>query len=163
MKYLFLSFIALFVFSSASFAQSPEHERVKKLLAELRKGKDVYTLPDYLSEDFDDACSKAKKEGKKVLVSLGREECGRCQVFYEFLKKGHIKLDPKKFVYVRLCIDDLTHKEYFLSTFAPSDNHLPFVGIVDGDRGIEEPCLSGGKTVDDYHKLMGIEKTADKK
>ena len=34
-------------------------------------------LPPYLTEDFNAACEKAKKEGKFVFVSLGREICGR--------------------------------------------------------------------------------------
>jgi hypothetical protein len=135
-------------------AQSPEHNRVKAQLAELRKGKDVWTLPEYLENDFDTECEKITKEGKIVLVSIGREICGRCQVFYEFLKKGHIKIDSKKVVYLKLCIDNSDHKEYFLSTFEPPNNHLPFVGVVKGERGIGEPCLSGAQTPEAYMKII---------
>lgn len=136
------------------FAQSPEHDRVKAQLKELAKGKDVWKLPDYMTTDFDTECEKAAKEGKIVLVSIGREVCGRCQVFYEFLKKGHVKIDPKKVVYLKLCIDNFEHKEYFLSTFEPPNNHLPFVGVVKGERGIGDPCLSGAQTPEAYQKLM---------
>jgi hypothetical protein len=137
-----------------TFAQSPEHDRVKAQLKELSKEKDVWKLPDYLKTNFDTECEKAAKEGKIVLVSIGREVCGRCQVFYEFLKKGRVKFDPAKVVYVKLCIDDYEHKEYFLSTFEPPNNHLPFVGVVKGERGFGVPCLSGGQTPEAYMKLM---------
>jgi hypothetical protein len=136
------------------YAQSPEHDRVKAQLKELSKDKDVWKLPDYLENDFDTECEKAAKEGKIVLVSIGREVCGRCQVFYEFLKKGRVKIDPKKVVYLKLCIDNPDHKEYFLSTFEPANNHLPFVGVVKGERGIGDPCLSGAQTPEAYMKII---------
>ena len=49
-------------------------------------------LPPYLTEDFNSACEKAKKEGKLVFVSLGREICGRCQKFYGFVKNGQLPI-----------------------------------------------------------------------
>ena len=146
--------LSLFGLTSQVLAQSPEHDRVKAQLSELRKCKDVWKLPDYLEADFDTECEKAAKEGKVVLVSIGREVCGRCQVFYEFLKKGHVKFDPKKVVYLKLCIDNPEHKEYFLSTFEPSNTHLPFIGIVKGERGIGDPCLSGAQKPEAYMKMI---------
>ena len=154
MKKMIIFTLMAIAISSNVYAQSPEHDRVKAQLKELRQGKDVWKLPDYLENDFDTECEKAAKEGKIVLVSIGREVCGRCQVFYEFLKKGRVKIDPKKVVYLKLCIDNPDHKEYFLSTFEPANNHLPFVGVVKGERGIGDPCLSGAQTPEAYMKII---------
>jgi hypothetical protein len=154
MKKMIIFTLMAIAISSNVYAQSPEHDRVKTQLKELRQGKDVWKLPDYLENDFDTECEKAAKEGKIVLVSIGREVCGRCQVFYEFLKKGRVKIDPKKVVYLKLCIDNPDHKEYFLSTFEPANNHLPFVGVVKGERGIGDPCLSGAQTPEAYMKII---------
>ena len=104
--------------------------------------------------DFDDACQRAKKEGKLVFVSIGREACGRCQVFYEYVKRGELKIDEKKFAFIRLSIDDESQRNYFLSTFTPMDRHLPYVGVMDGDREEMAPCLSGGHTAAEYAALL---------
>ena len=100
-------------------------------------------LPPYLTEDFNAACEKAKKEGRLVFVSIGREICGRCQ-----------KIDEKKYVFIRLDIDNYEHREYFYSTFDPPDRKLPFVGVMDGDRTAVKEALSGGHTPEEYQKLM---------
>ena len=112
------------------------------------------TLPPYLTEDFNSACEKAKKEGKLVFVSLGREICGRCQKFYGFVKNGQVTIDPKKYVFIRLDVDNYEHREYFYSTFNPPDRRLPFVGVMDGDRTAVKEALSGGHTPGEYQKLM---------
>jgi hypothetical protein len=111
-------------------------------------------LPPYLVEDFSAACEKAKKEGRLVLVSLGREICGRCQKFYGFVRDGQVKIDPKKYVFIRLDVDNYEHREYFYSTFDPPDRKLPFVGVMDGDRTAVKEALSGGHTPEEYQKLM---------
>lgn len=111
-------------------------------------------LPPYLAEDFNAVCDKAKKEGRLLLVSLGREICGRCQKFYGFVRDGQVKVDPKKYVFVRLDVDNYEHREYFYSTFAPPDRKLPFVGVMDGDRTAREEALSGGHTPVEYQALM---------
>lgn len=136
-------------------APSP-HERVRRQLEALRAKPEKAELPPYLSPeaDFDDACQRAKKEGKLVFVSIGREICGRCQVFYEYVKRGEVTIDGKKFVFIRLCIDDDSQRSYFLSTFTPPDRHLPYVGVMDGDREEVVPCLSGGHAAAEYESLM---------
>ena len=91
-------------------------------------------LPPYLKEDFNSVCEKAKKECRLVLVSLGREICGRCQKFYGFVKTGQVTIDPKKYVFIRLDVDNYEHREYFYSTFDPPDSRLPFVGVMEGER-----------------------------
>ena len=115
-------------------------------------------LPPYLTEDFSSACEKAKKEGKLVFVSLGREICGRCQKFYGFVKTGQVTSDPKKYVFIRLDVDNYEHREYFYSTFDPPDSRLPFVGVMDGDRNAVKEALSGSHTPEDYQKLMSGDK-----
>ena len=116
------------------------------------------TLPPYLTEDFNAACEKAKKDGKLVFVSLGREICGRCQKFYGFVKTGQVTIDPKKYVFIRLDVDNYEHREYFYSTFDPPDRKLPFVGVMDGDRNAVKEALSGSHTPEDYQKLMSGDK-----
>ena len=115
-------------------------------------------LPPYLTEDFNAACEKAKKEGKLVFVSLGREICGRCQKFYGFVKTGQVTIDPKKYVFIRLDVDNYEHREYFYSTFDPPDSRLPFVGVMDGDRNAVKEALSGSHTPGEYQKLMDDDK-----
>ena len=115
-------------------------------------------LPPYLTEDFNAACEKAKKEGKLVFVSLGREICGRCQKFYGFVKNGQVTIDPKKYVFIRLDVDNYEHREYFYSTFDPPDRKLPFVGVMDGDRNAVKEALSGSHTPEEYQKLMSDDK-----
>ena len=110
-------------------------------------------LPPYLTEDFNAACEKAKKDGKLVFVSLGREICGRCQKFYGFVKTGQVTIDPKRYVFIRLDVDNYEHREYFYSTFEPPDRKLPFVGVMDGDRTAVKEALSGGHTPEEYQKL----------
>ena len=114
-------------------------------------------LPPYLTEDFNAACEKAKREKKLVFVSLGREICGRCQKFYGFVKSGQVTIDPKKYVFIRLDVDNYEHREYFYSTFEPPDRKLPFVGVMDGDRTMVKESLSGSHTPEEYQKLMGEE------
>ncbi|MBQ6338131.1 MAG: thioredoxin family protein [Kiritimatiellae bacterium] len=115
------------------------------------------TLPPYLVEDFNSACEKAKQEGRLVLVSLGREICGRCQKFYGFVRDGQVKIDPSKYVFIRLDVDNYEHREYFYSTFDPPDRKLPFVGVMDGDRTARKEALSGSHTPAEYQKLMSEE------
>ena len=115
-------------------------------------------LPPYLTEDFNAVCEKAKREKKLVFVSLGREICGRCQKFYGFVKTGQVTIDPKKYVFIRLDVDNYEHREYFYSTFDPPDRKLPFVGVMDGDRNAVKEALSGSHTPGEYQKLLGDDK-----
>ena len=94
-------------------------------------------LPPYLTEDFNSACEKAKKEGRLVLVS-----------------DGQVKIDSKKYVFIRLDVDNYEHREYFYSTFDPPDRKLPFVGVMDGDRTAVKEAISGSHTPAEYQKLM---------
>ena len=117
-------------------------------------------LPPYMEEDFNSACEKAKKDGKLLLVSMGREICGRCQKFYGFIRDGQVRIDPKRYVFIHLDVDNYEHREYFYSTFDPPDRKLPFVGVMDGDRNVEKEALSGSHTPGEYQKLMADERSA---
>ena len=137
-------------------AQSPAHDALKREIAELRKKPAVCELPPYLAEneDFDAVCRKAGEANKKVFVSIGREACGRCQRFYELVRRGEVRIDTNAFVFVRLNIDEPSQREYFLGTFEPPDSRLPFVGVTDAARSEIRPCLSGAPSVSDYRKLL---------
>ena len=91
---------------------------------------------------------------KKILVSIGREACGRCQRFYELVKRGEVKIDTNAYVFVRLDIDEYTQRDYFMDAFDPPDGQLPFVGVTDADRSKQRPCLTGYRTAKEYQALM---------
>ena len=137
-------------------AQSPVHEALKKEIAELRKKPVVCELPPYLpaDEDFDAVCQKAGREKKKVFVSIGREVCGRCQRFYELVRRGEVRIDTNAVMFGRLDIDAFSQRAYFLGTFEPPDTRLPFVGVTDGERSEIRPCLTGAPSAAEYQALM---------
>ena len=141
------------------FAQSPEHDALRKEIAALQKKPTAYALPDYLpqDQDFNAVCRKAGEAKKRILVSIGREACGRCQRFYELLRCGEIKIDTNTVTYVRLDIDDYNQREYFLGTFEPPDSQLPFVGVTDAARSTIFPCLSGSHSPAEYQKMLNPE------
>ena len=116
----------------------------------------MYALPPYLpaEKDFAEVCARAGEQKKKVLVSIGREACGRCQRFYEMVRRGVVKVDPAKFEFVRLDIDEHAQREYFMDAFEPKDGQLPFVGVTDAARTKSMPCLTGARTAAEYQKLM---------
>ena len=87
-------------------------------------------------------------------MSIGREVCGRCQRFYELVRRGEVRIDTNAFMFVRLNIDDFSQREYFLGTFEPPDNRLPFVGVTDGERSELRPCLTGAPSAAEYQALM---------
>lgn len=139
-----------------AFAQSAAHEALRKEIEALRRKPAVCELPAYLpaEKDFDAVCQEAGKANRKLLVSIGREQCGRCQRFYELVRRGEVKVDTNAFVFVRLNIDDYSQREYFLGTFEPPDSHLPFVGVTDAARSEIRPCLTGAPSAAEYQKLM---------
>lgn len=100
-------------------------------------------------------CRAAGENRKKLLVSIGREACGRCQRFYELVKRGDVKIDTNSFVFVRLDIDEYTQRDYFMDAFNPPDGQLPFVGVTDAERTTQRPCLTGYRTPAEYQSLMG--------
>lgn len=139
-----------------AFGQSPAHDALKKEIADLKALPAVRELPPYLDaeKDFADECAKAGEGGKKVLVSIGREECARCQRFYELVRRGKVKIDPAKTAFIRLDIDNRQHREYFGGTFEVPDTRLPFVGVTDGGRTEIKECLTGSPTAERLNALV---------
>lgn len=137
----------------------PSPEAIAKLKGEidaLKAKPAVCELPPYLpeSEDFDAVCRKAGEANKKIVVSIGREVCERCQRFYEQVRRGVVKIDTNRFVFVRLNIDNYEQREYFLGTFSPPDNRLPYVGVTNGARDEMGPCLTGAPSAAEYQALI---------
>ena len=151
----FAAALALACVAADAPVPSP-HEKIRRQLETLRAKPVKTELPPYLApeEDFEDACRNAARGGKRVVVSIGREACGRCQVFYEYVKRGELKIDKEKFALIRLDIDDASQRSYFLSTLTPADNNLPFVGVMNGDRDALSPCMSGSHTPAEYLKML---------
>ena len=147
-----------------AFAQSPAHEALRKEIAELQKKPTVFKLPPYLDaeKDFGDVCRAAAAKNKKVIVSIGREACGRCQRFYELVQRGVVKIDTKAYEFVRLDIDEHTQREYFMGTFDPPNGNLPFVGVTNGELAEVKPCLTGSAKPAEYQALMEAPKPAAK-
>ena len=141
----------------AAFSQSPAHDALRREIAELQKRPVVFELPPYLppEQDFGDVCKAAGEKKKKLLVSIGREACGRCQRFYELVRRGDVKIDTNAFVFVRLDIDEYTQRDYFMDAFDPPDGQLPFVGVTDAERATQRLCLTGYRTPEEYQALMG--------
>lgn len=113
-------------------------------------------LPDYLTTPFDELCEQAKKDGKLIFVSIGREKCGLCQKYYKMMREDQIRIDTNRFEIVRLDIDNEEHRGYFMSVFEPDTQWLPFVGVMNGDMQEVVPCLSGRRNSDAarYQKLV---------
>ena len=70
------------------------------------------------------------------------------------MRRGEVRIDTNAFMFVRLNIDDFSQREYFLGTFEPPDNRLPFVGVTDGERSEIRPCLTGAPSAAEYQELM---------
>ena len=85
----FAAALAIACVAADAPAPSP-HEKIRRQLETLQAKPVKAELPPYLApeEDFEDACQRAAQGGKRVVVSIGREACGRCQVFYEYVKRG---------------------------------------------------------------------------
>ena len=54
----------------------------------------------YFDGDVQEFLEKACAADKRVVVSLGREKCGRCQKFYALLADGNLVLDDAKCMYL---------------------------------------------------------------
>ena len=148
--------LAAAVAAALALAQSPAHDALRKEIEELQKKPAVFNLPPYLppEKDFAEVCEEAGRKNKKIFVSIGREACGRCQRFYEMVKRGVVKIDTNAFEFVRLDIDEYTQREYFFAAFEPPDPQLPFVGVTDATRTKSSACLTGSRTSAEYQKLM---------
>lgn len=109
---------------------------------------------EYFHGDVEGELQRADREGKRVVVSLGREICGRCQKFYKLLAEDKLVLDPAKCIYLKLDVDELEQREYFYAWFDPEDRRLPYVGVLDPNArtGV---CVSAGCDLVQLKKLLG--------
>ena len=109
---------------------------------------------EYFRGDLEAELQRADRERKRVVVSLGREICGRCQKFYKLLDEGKLVFDAKKCIYLKLDVDDLEQREYFYSWFEPEDRRLPFVGVLDPNARTGT-CVSAGCELPALSRLLG--------
>jgi hypothetical protein len=117
-------------------------------------GKKLPATGPFFSGDPSLAIAKAEREGKTLVVTLGRQLCTRCLKLYGFLETKQLALDPKKCVYLKLHVDNLEHREIFLSYFETADRHLPYLGVRKPDDGLGKPARSGGGTLADYRAYL---------
>lgn len=108
----------------------------------------------YFHGDLEAELQRADREGKRVVVSLGREICGRCQKFYKLLADGSLAFDAAKCTYLKLDVDELEQREYFYSWFDPEDRRLPYVGVLDPNARTGT-CVSAGCDLPALKKLLG--------
>jgi len=122
----------------------------------------AFETEKYIDKDFPVYMEEATKTNKLLFVSIGREACGNCIKFYNYIKKSELKLDETKFMYLKLDIDNYDHQNYFFSYFPVMGNILPFVGVVSG-KGITfgEPRTGFG-TPEDYQEFIKKSLEAEK-
>ena len=115
------------------------------LTGKCAKAEDQAATGPFFTGDIHDLIDKAGKEGKTVVMSLGRKACPRCLKFYRLVEGGALKFDPAKCVYVKLLVVDLDHKETFLSFCDPDgDNRLPYLGVYNPSSGEASTRAAGG-------------------
>lgn len=107
----------------------------------------------FFAGDVHAAIDQATKDGKVVVMSLGRRKCPRCLKFYALQERGQLTFDPAKCVYLKLLVDDLDHKETFLSFCAPEDGRLPYLGVYNPATG-ETSCRTAGGTLDECREFF---------
>ena len=108
----------------------------------------------YFTGDVEAALTRADQEKKLVVLSVGREVCGRCQKFYRLLSDGRLVLDEAKCMYLKLDVDNMEHREYFYSWIEPPDRRLPFVAVLDPNARTGT-CVSAGCDLAELQKLLG--------
>ena len=108
----------------------------------------------YFRGDIQEVLDRTCNEKKMLLISIGREICGRCQKFYALLDDGRLTLDKEKCTYLKLDIDDTEQREYFVSWFDPPDPRLPFVGVLDPNV-CTGTCLTAACELDRLRSLLG--------
>jgi chloramphenicol O-acetyltransferase len=108
----------------------------------------------YIEKDFPSYMTEAVKTNKLLFISIGREACSNCVKFYDYIKDGSLKLDEKKFIYLKLDIDNQEHVDYFSSYFTVMGNVLPFVGVMNGSGATFGASRTGYGTAEDYQEFL---------
>jgi hypothetical protein len=108
----------------------------------------------YIEKEFPTYMETALKTNKLLFISIGREACSNCVKFYDYIKDGSLKLDEKKFIYLKLDIDNQEHVDYFSSYFTVMGNVLPFVGVMNGSGATFGASRTGYGTAEDYQEFL---------
>ncbi|MGN0852784.1 MAG: hypothetical protein ACI4Q3_05355 [Kiritimatiellia bacterium] len=109
----------------------------------------------FFAGDIHDVIERAGRDGKRVVMSLGRAACPRCLKFYRLVEEGRLEFDPAKCVYVKLLVDDVDQRETFLSFCDPDgDNRLPYLGVYDPASG-EASTRAAGGTLEECRSFFG--------
>ena len=114
----------------------------------------AFETEKYIDKDFPAYMEEATKTNKLLFVSIGREACSNCIKFYNYIKKGELKLDETKFMYLKLDIDNYDHQNYFSSYFSVMGNILPFVGVLNGTGATFGDPRTGFGTPEDYQEFI---------
>ena len=114
----------------------------------------AFETEKYIDKDFPVYMEEATKTNKLLFVSIGREACSNCIKFYNYIKKGELKLDETKFTYLKLDIDNYDHQNYFFSYFLVMGNVLPFVGVMNGTGATFGSPRTGFGTPEDYQDFI---------
>jgi len=122
----------------------------------------AFETEKYIDKDFPVYMEEATKTNKLLFVSIGREACGNCIKFYNYIKKSELKLDETKFMYLKLDIDNYDHQNYFFSYFPVMGNILPFVGVVSGKGITFGDPRTGFGTPEDYQEFIKKSLEAEK-
>lgn len=107
-----------------------------------------------IDKSFPAYMEEAVKTNKLLFVSIGRDSCSNCLKFYDYIKQSQLKLDEKKFIYLKLDIDNQEHVDYFSSYFTVMGNVLPFVGVMNGSGATFGAPRTGFGTAEDYQELI---------
>jgi hypothetical protein len=114
----------------------------------------AFETEKYIDKDFPVYMEEATKTNKLLFVSIGREACSNCIKFYNYIKKGELKLDENKFMYLKLDIDNYDHQNYFFSYFSVMGNILPFVGVLNGTGATFGDPRTGFGTPEAYQEFI---------
>ncbi|MEI7945060.1 MAG: hypothetical protein WCJ02_00100 [bacterium] len=114
----------------------------------------AFETEKYIDKDFPVYMEEATKTNKLLFVSIGREACSNCIKFYNYIKKGELKLDENKFIYLKLDIDNYDHQNYFTSYFSVMGNVLPFVGVLNGSGATFGDTRTGFGTPEAYQEFI---------
>jgi len=117
-------------------------------------GKKLPPTGPFFTGDVAAAIDEAESRHKAVVISLGRQMCPRCLKLYNYLETKQLKLDPAKCIYLKLHVDNLEHREIFMSYFETADNHLPYLGVHRADDPLGKAARSGGGDLPSYREFL---------
>lgn len=133
-------------FSDKPFAESavPTPEGCEQIAVKKRRGE----------HDLDKAIEDAKKQGKFLLVQMGRTNCTNCQKVWNMIGDGRVKI-PDDFLYADVSCDDEATLASFFATFSVTDSGrlYPYIVIMAPD-GSQMEFRSGLGTPEEYNAMI---------